>query len=626
MRDLSGIQPALVQDTDAAMLQAALRYALNDGWRVFPLEPGGKRPFAALAPHGVLDATTDVDTIKRWWEQAPTANVGIATGGGLVVLDIDGPDGETALRELERIDGRVTDTLEARTGKGRHLYLACDGVDIRNSAGRVGKHLDVRGEGGYVVAPPSLHESGARYAFRDASKSAARLPVKWAERIAAPPPPAPGDAPPEMPDRIPQGGRNDAFTRLAGYLQRKGLDPAAIEAALMVENAKRCHPQMTAAEVSRIVSSVGRYTPADPYVAQTVPASPLASRLTRLDLAELLSVEPDPPAWVWNGYLEEGTVGMIHSDGGLGKSLLTMGLAAAITSGGAYFMGRPTCAGNVLILDGENPAREIHRRLTAFGFTSAEERLGYIRVEEPVLGYPGSTEELLGPLIEAHKARLIIFDSLRALWAGDENETTEVRPMFTALRRVAEELGCAFLVVHHDNKGGGYSGSTDLHNSLDSRLHLHRPAPSGKEREIRPEDRRRILTHAKMRGGGPELPRLDFQVVMSDGRFDLELDEAAPRHEPKPDDRLERIGQLVRANLSMTPGELARAVDISVRTLQRMTAPTLATVGVYHDLDGRRFVHDDSAHCHLCGMDALTGNPLITNPPTCRACRQEAPS
>jgi hypothetical protein len=623
-RDLSGITPAAIQDADAAMKAAALRYALQDGWRVFPLEPGGKRPLAKLAPHGVLDATTDPAKIVAWWEHEPNANVGIATGSGLIVLDVDGQDGEHALAELEAIDGKLPATLEARTGKGRHLYLAADGLDIRNSASKVGRHLDVRGEGGYVVAPPSLHENGSRYAFRDAGKPASRLPQRWADRITAPPRPAadPGE-PVELPDRIPEGGRNDALTRLAGYLQRKGLDPEAIEAALMVENGKRCHPPLTAREVEAIVKSVARYDPADPYLATAAPSSPLASRVSVLDLAELLSVEPDPPAWVWHGYLERGTVGLLHGDGGLGKSLIALGLAKAVTIGGA-FLGRPTRPGNALILDAENPGREIHRRLSSFAFGPDERRLSYARVDESILGYPGSTEELLHGLIVELDASLVILDSLRGLWAGDEREAQEVRATFTALRRVAEACGCAFLVLHHDRKAGDYSGSSDVNAVLDSRLHLHRPALKPRE-EPKPDDRRRVLSHPKMRSA-PELPAVPFEVRMVDGIFELELADGAPRHEPEPDERLEKLGDLVRWNRSMSPGALASALGIHVRTLQRMTAGTLASVGVIHDLEGRRYVDAELARCHLCGMDALAGIEELSTPATCRGCREPSPA
>lgn len=145
-------------------LDAALDYAAR-GWRVFPCRPAGKLP---LTEHGFKDATTDALVITAWREANPTANVAIATGAGLVVIDVDGLAGRASLRELEEKHGELPTTLHATTGgDGEHFYFAVpDGVEIRNSAGKLGKGLDIRGDGGYVIAPPSVHQSGHAYAWK----------------------------------------------------------------------------------------------------------------------------------------------------------------------------------------------------------------------------------------------------------------------------------------------------------------------------------------------------------------------------------------------------------------------------------------------------------------------------
>jgi predicted P-loop ATPase len=145
-----------------ALLAAALRLALN-GWAVLPLKPGRKEPLAA---HGCNDATSDPATIEAWWRRWPQANVGVATGAvsGLVVLDIDGPDGEASWAELVAMHGQV-EALEQKTGRpdgGRQLFFAHPGDKVQCRTG-VLPGIDVRGDGGYVVVPPSLHPSGRRY-------------------------------------------------------------------------------------------------------------------------------------------------------------------------------------------------------------------------------------------------------------------------------------------------------------------------------------------------------------------------------------------------------------------------------------------------------------------------------
>jgi hypothetical protein len=144
--------------------EPALRYAVL-GLPVFPCQPGGKTPATG---QGFKDATTDAGRIANWFEFGDR-NVAIATGNGILVLDVDrhGVDGETTLAGLMREHGALPTTWEAATPSGgRHLYFRTT-ESVRNSAGKVGAGLDIRGDGGYVVAPPSMTPDGA-YAWTNA--------------------------------------------------------------------------------------------------------------------------------------------------------------------------------------------------------------------------------------------------------------------------------------------------------------------------------------------------------------------------------------------------------------------------------------------------------------------------
>lgn len=135
----------------------ALDYAAR-GWWVFPLAPGSKEPFKES--HGFKDATTDPDIINGWWAETPDANVGIATGqrSGFFVLDADTHKDSDCLRKLEKQRGNLPQTYTIQTAHGgRHYYFRLASTQtIRNSQGKLGRFLDVRGDGGYVVAPPSV--------------------------------------------------------------------------------------------------------------------------------------------------------------------------------------------------------------------------------------------------------------------------------------------------------------------------------------------------------------------------------------------------------------------------------------------------------------------------------------
>jgi hypothetical protein len=142
-------------------LDAALAYAAR-GWRVFPLKPRGKIPATG---QGFKDATTDPDQIRAWWERNPRYNIGIATGAvsGIVVVDTDNPEAE----EYVTLQGDAPTLIQA-TAHGRHRVYQHPGGEIRNRAairGVVG--LDMRGDGGYIVAAPSVHPSGVVYEWEN---------------------------------------------------------------------------------------------------------------------------------------------------------------------------------------------------------------------------------------------------------------------------------------------------------------------------------------------------------------------------------------------------------------------------------------------------------------------------
>jgi hypothetical protein len=142
-----------------SLLEVALGYA-EAGRALFPCLPNAKEP---ACKRGFRDATTNPATICRWWRNTDY-NIGIATGiaSGVFVLDVDGTDGAASLAELEAKHGPLPATATSTTGRGRHLWFATS-TPVPCSAGRVGIGLDIRGDGGYVVAPPSIHPNGRRY-------------------------------------------------------------------------------------------------------------------------------------------------------------------------------------------------------------------------------------------------------------------------------------------------------------------------------------------------------------------------------------------------------------------------------------------------------------------------------
>ena len=288
---------------------AALAYAAR-GWRVLPLhtpQPGGGcscRDRACPSPgkhprtmHGLRDATTDEETIRRWWRMWPDAGVAIATGGGLAVLDVDPRNGgDVALAALEEQYGEIR-TLIARTGGGGlHLYLAAPS-DLRTRPGfRPG--LDLKAAGGYVVAPPSLHASGRRYEWLPDYPEEPQPIPGWLLALVQERAHANGNgAAPPADNIIPEGRRNDTLTSLAGTMRRRGMEEPEILAALREVNTRRCQPPLPDNEVAAIARSVARYAPA---VAIAGDAQGGADTTTTAEDAPPVLRLPRLPASFWN--------------------------------------------------------------------------------------------------------------------------------------------------------------------------------------------------------------------------------------------------------------------------------------------------------------------------------------
>jgi Bifunctional DNA primase/polymerase, N-terminal len=145
----------------------------------------GKHPLGSLVPHGVKDATCNRARILAWWTRHPQANIGLASGHRFDVLDVDGPTGAQAIRTLAAEHGLASSGPLVRTGGGGwHFYLAP--TDLGNVHPRGLAHVDWRGRGGYVVAPPSRHASGHPYQWvpgRDLDTPLAEVPAPLRARL-----------------------------------------------------------------------------------------------------------------------------------------------------------------------------------------------------------------------------------------------------------------------------------------------------------------------------------------------------------------------------------------------------------------------------------------------------------
>jgi hypothetical protein len=226
------------------------------GWRLIPLRARGKTPLVKGWPDL---ATSDTQQLERWANQWPGCNWAVATGpaSGLLVLDVDGNDGDATLRNYAASGRMVPDTLTVTTGRGWHHYFSWPaGQRIRNSAGALGTGLDIRGDGGYIVIPPSIHPTGVQYRYIARDAPIVDAPDWLISLLTV----EPNSITPRLvkadgEGTIRKGKRNSTLASLAGTMRRKGLAPAAIEAALLVQNMGYA-PPLPELEVRAIAASV----------------------------------------------------------------------------------------------------------------------------------------------------------------------------------------------------------------------------------------------------------------------------------------------------------------------------------------------------------------------------------
>jgi hypothetical protein len=225
----------------------------------------GKHPLARLVPRGLKDGTTDAATIKRWADNAPDCNWAVSTDG-LVVLDQDGPKGRSSLQKLQKDYHQLPPTWRVSTGRmqSQHFYFkAPEGVEIGNSAGKLGKGLDVRAVGGYVVIPGSAHVTGFPYSWwKRHHPNDANMAVcpRWLVALLA----EPKNGGPRPPDyyrelaaaQLQQGERNCTLAKLAGHLLANCVELEVAHELLQGWNRGRCKPPLSAAEVEHVVVSI----------------------------------------------------------------------------------------------------------------------------------------------------------------------------------------------------------------------------------------------------------------------------------------------------------------------------------------------------------------------------------
>lgn len=475
------------------MKEWALLYA-GLGFAVFPLRPRDKRP---ATEGGFKAATTDARQIAEWWDRCPGYNIGIATGaisGGLVVIDLDidkdkGVDGYGTLRKWQEGHGALPETWQSITGRGGYHLFYKDAASNKSRAGLY-EGIDVRADGGYVVAPPSVHPNGRRYEWeqgpgdgleiaqadgRVAGFLLGDLPDRWAREGL------------KEPEEIPEGGRVDAMVRLIGSLRAKGLGSGAIRAAVEEENRLRCAPPLTAQELEReVFPSLGRDWKAErPYEAGpctdtkngiVVPRT--FKPIRAVTAAELDKMDIPPIEWIVDKILPVG-LALLGAPSKYYKSYMALGLCYAIC-GGEKFLGFDSNRNGCLYLDLESTKRRPKNRLGQIStpFKDMPDNLYIITAEDDVGRIGEGFEKQIASQMEQHPdIKLIVVDVFQMVRPpAKRSQTGYDRDYddFRILKQIADKYDIGLMLIHHTRKMkdpsdvfNDLSGSTGVMGALD---------------------------------------------------------------------------------------------------------------------------------------------------------------
>ena len=435
----------------SALGQSAVDYARRGMW-VFPLDPRGKKPLGRLVPHGLTQATNDVQQVAEWWHKAPNANIGISCGPSkLVVIDVDPRHGgDESIRDLMAKYPELDDTLTGETGGGGwHLCFLAPAVPIANSTGTLAPGLDVRGVGGYIVAPPSIHPDGKAYewmvGYGIEEKQPARLPLPLIELLQTSEGKSRFLGTETVLEGVLEGDRDNQLFKLASSFRGAGV-PIQYAYEMVKDAAAKSNPPFPPDEARRKVESAYRYPEGRVAIATPREVDPETGELLpleRVDLWPYVSGEAVPPVFVVEDIVIASHVHLVYGEPGCGKTILAERWMLDCVVRGEH----------VMFIDEESGTGMTADRLRAMGANAAiSDYLHYY----PFPGITLEDAERLMSTVGVIRPALVVFDSMAdVLSAGglDENGSMDVtRWMMGIAVRIAREYGAAVLILDHNTK------------------------------------------------------------------------------------------------------------------------------------------------------------------------------
>jgi hypothetical protein len=427
--------------THTTVLNAALQYE-KLGWSVIPLIPKGKSPLYSWTEFQKRRATPE--EITEWFIRSPDLNLGIVTGAvsGIAVVDLDGTIGQENGAKLS-----LASTLTSLTGDGKQLFYKYR-EGICNTASKLAEKVDVRGEGGYVVAPPSTHPNGKQYRWINPVFSVASLPEFPANLFAtakiADKTTTNGNSwIANALDGLKEGNRDTTFARVVGRLHHSGLDPITIR-ALLSPYADSC----SFTGLDKVIKSITRYDRA---------VNAVNAESGGQSIEEFMQ-ESEPVEWIVPDLIAKSSIGFIAGLPETLKTWLMIDLAIECARGGGNWLGLfPVSAARVLFVDQERFKGETQRRLRkvigAKGLTATSLRDSlYVSCGTTTrLNLDESFRAFRSKLLEL-RPDLVIIDSFATFHTEDENDRRNIQTVIERVKQLREEVGATFIFIDHETK------------------------------------------------------------------------------------------------------------------------------------------------------------------------------
>lgn len=468
------------------MIDAALEYA-RAGFQVFPVRQS-KAPYIE---GGLKNASSDPEQIRAWWTKWPYANIGIATGNashGLVVIDLDvdkekGVDGRESLRSWEAQHGVLPATLCSITGRGGNHLLYYSMQRVRNRTG-VLPGVDVRGDGGYIVAPPSIHANGQRYqwcencSIRDLLDGIAQADqlvmqlIAFDQRIQDPEYVSNGV---QYDQVIPSGQRTEKLVSFIGMLRERSTPEDVIAGSVRLMNAKCCQPPLSEKELQReVLPAIKNLQQGDPersiIKTSSAPSMPNTMVLS-MDQVQEMNME-----WLIYGFIPKGAITIIAGPGGVGKTGIWCDIVASISAGKTCFFEEDDSAytgierkpQKVMFFSSEDdPRYSLKKRLRLCG--AIMENIVTIPISDERFKRVKFNDPFLEELIKANDPALVVFDPLQSYIPPEVNMgyRNAMREILNPLIGYGEKYGVTTMIMMHTNKRENAFGRNKLADSSD---------------------------------------------------------------------------------------------------------------------------------------------------------------